>query len=131
MNDILPFAKRMLAEHEEFHPYGGFLRTDGSIVHVGAEARSVDYPSGKDLIDSLQRDFRRRAKNGEIKAAAIVSNVRVTPPSKHERSDAIQATVEHRDSYCADVFFPYRIDEKGIVEFASVFAQACDPIVFR
>ena len=35
-NAILPLAERMLTEHGEFYPFGGYMKPDGAIVHVGA-----------------------------------------------------------------------------------------------
>lgn len=123
LSDLLPFAKRMLATHGEFFPFGGFMTADGSIVHTGAIDPSTDKPASAALVESLTREFRRRAKAGEIRATALVMDMRVTPPGSSAVSDAIQVSVEHRSSFCADVFFPYRLTTSGLLEFGEAFAQ--------
>jgi len=50
MNAILPLAEKMLREHGEFYPYGGYMQTSGEIVDVGAGEPDTDYPKSKDLI---------------------------------------------------------------------------------
>lgn len=35
LNSLLPFAKRRLAEHGEFYPFGSTMKPDGEIVAVG------------------------------------------------------------------------------------------------
>ncbi|PYP55125.1 MAG: hypothetical protein DMD40_14445 [Gemmatimonadetes bacterium] len=62
-------------------------------------------------------------KRQEAKAAAIVFDVRVTPPGTGHTSDAIEVLVQHRDSYCAEVFFP-SIEERTTLS-RQVFAQSC------
>lgn len=124
MNDLLPFARQMLLQRGEFYPYGGLLREDGTVVHVGAENPLTDHPSSADLIESLRAQLRDRVKRREAKAAAIVFDARVTPPGTGHQSEAIEVLVQHRDSYCAEVFFPYRLKE-GHLTFGQVFAQTC------
>lgn len=131
VNDILPLARRMLAEHGEFHPYGGFMRTSGEIVHVGAVDPHTEHPKAASLIDRLKRDFRRRALAKEIRAAAVVFDVRVSPPGKSDKVDAIQVSVEHDGSYCAEVFFPYSRSSDGELSFGEVFAQAGTRTLFE
>jgi hypothetical protein len=130
MNEMLPFAKKMLKEHGEFYPFGGFLRSDGSIVHVGAADPSTDHPRSVDLLDTLKRDFRRRASREGIKATALLADTLVTPPNRDAKTDAIKVLLEHKDSYCAEVFFPYRRDGRGGLEVDAPFAQEGEPSVF-
>jgi hypothetical protein len=130
LTDILQFAKLMLVQYGAFHPYGGFMRNDGSIVEAGAETPGNDYPAGTTLVELLATDFRNRAKRGEIKAVAIVTDVRVALPGSTVKSDAIQVSVEHRDSYYMDVFFPYRVTADKRVEYGRAFAQAGQKRIF-
>lgn len=130
LSDLLPFAKRMLATQGEFLPFGGFMKADGSIVHTGAIDARTDKPASAALVESLTRDFRRRAQAGEIRATALAIDVRVTPPGRTAVSDAIQVSVEHKDSFCADVFFPYRLTTPGLPEFGETFAQEGTRIFF-
>jgi hypothetical protein len=129
LDDLLPFAKQMLADYGEFHPYGGFMRPDGSIVHVGATDLATDTPRGEDLLRLLRDDVRRRAKRKEIRAIALISNMRVTHPGDQTATDAIRVRVEQIDTYSAHVFLPYRFAEEGRLGFGLQFAQE-EPTVF-
>ena len=87
MNEMLPLAKGMLLEYGEFFPYGGYMKPDGEIVHVGAKNPATDRPKSKDLIDILQNSFRERASRQQCKAVAIVYDVTVPLPLSNRRSE--------------------------------------------
>ncbi|SRR6266404_139200 len=122
MNAILPLAEKMLRQHGEFYPYGGYMTPDGRIVDVGADDPDADRPKSKDLIYVLKSSFREIASTGQCKAVAMVFNVSVNLPKSNRKSDAIQVCVEHVDGYAAEVFFPYQTINNEIV-YAETFAQ--------
>jgi hypothetical protein len=130
LNELLPFAKQMLERYGEFHPFGGFLSTGGSVVHAGIDPTRSEHPDATDLIDSMTEDFRRRAERGEIVATGIVADVRVPSPSEPEVMDAIQLRLEHRDAYAAEVFVPYRIEVGRSPTYLELFAQKGRRVVF-
>jgi len=41
LNNLLPFAERMLREHGEFYPFGGSITPDGRHISIGAKARQT------------------------------------------------------------------------------------------
>jgi len=122
MNAILPLAEKMLTQHGEFYPFGGYIKPDGAIVHVGATDPDTDRPKSKDLIYVLRSSFQEMARTSQCKAVAIVFDVAVTLPESNRKSDAIQVCVEHTDGYSAEIFFPYQIIDKQIV-YDQTFAQ--------
>lgn len=122
MNAVLPLAEKMLRQHGEFYPYGGYMKSDGTIVDVGADDPDADSPKSKDLIYVLRSSFREMARSNQCKAVAIVFNVAVSLPKSNRKSDAIQVCVEHIDGYSAEVFFPYQINNNEIV-YDETFAQ--------
>jgi hypothetical protein len=122
MNAILPLAERMLIEYGEFYPFGGYMKADGAIVHVGAADSDTDRPKSKDMIYVLWSSFQEMARTSQCKAAAIVLDVAVTLPNSNRESDAIQVCVEHADGYSAEIFFPYEIVDKRLV-YDQTFAQ--------
>ena len=130
LDEVLSFARVMLAKHGEFHPFGAYMKADGSIVHAGAMDPRTDRPHATDLLDTLKAEYRARARAGDIKATALVFNVRVAPPDRGNRSDAIQVSLEHTDSYSADVFLPYEIRKDGNLVFGEMFAQKGERTVF-
>ncbi len=120
MNEGVPFAKKMLSDYGEFYPFGLVLLADGTIQHVGAKGQS-EHPPSQELIDLLIDSFRKGAKEGRYKAVAVVLDVKVKSPTGGGNIDAVQVGLEHRDSYCADVYFPYTIN-KGTVTFGEIWA---------
>ncbi|MBS1835679.1 MAG: hypothetical protein JST65_23380 [Acidobacteria bacterium] len=115
MNAVLPVAERMLTQHGEFYPYGGCMRLDGSITHIGAEDADTDHPKSKDMLFALKDSLREIAGRGECKAVAVVFDVSISLPNSGERSDAIQVNVEHEGGYSVEVFFPYRLADGELI----------------
>ncbi|MGH8020201.1 MAG: hypothetical protein ACREIA_18370 [Opitutaceae bacterium] len=130
MNDLVPFAKRMLSERGEFYPFGGYVKREGGIVHVGAEQVGTDQPKSADLFLLLKQSFQEKARNDECRATAILADVRIVPPGSSQKSDAIQVSLDHKDGYTAEVFYPYRRENGGIV-YESIFAQKGDGDIFQ
>ena len=122
MNAVLPVAEKMLRQFGEFYPYGGCMRSDGTIVHIGAADSDTDHPKSKDLIYLLKTSLREMAKSNRCKAAAIVFDVAVVLPDSGLRGDAIKVCVEHADGYAVEVFFPYRLIDGEIV-YGETYAQ--------
>lgn len=122
MREVLPFAKRMLLEHGEFFPFGGILKTDGSITHVGASEAGNDKPQSQVLINLLKSQFKTLAAKGEVIACEIVFDVLIKPPNGSEKVDAIQINLDHKSGYTAEVMFPYKFAETG-QSYSTPFAQ--------
>jgi len=122
MNEMLPVAEKMLRQYGEFYPYGGYMKPDGEIVHVGAKDPKTDRPKSKDLIAILRNSFRELARNKQCKAVTIVFDVVVPVPKSNRKSDAIQVCVDHAGDYSAEVFFPYRIVNNEVI-LGETFAQ--------
>jgi len=122
MSALLPLAERMLRDYGEFHPYGGYMKPSGEIVHVGAQDEETDYPKSKDLLYVLRDSFSEMAQAGDCKATALVFDIRVEVPETAKKSDAIQVCVEHVDCYSAEVFFPYEVKD-GRLTYGATFAQ--------
>src|SRR5882757_9867216 len=95
MNAMLPLAEKMLRQYGEFHPYGGYMKPDGTIVDVGAEDSDTDFPKSKDSIYVLRSSFQEMAYANQCKAVAIIFDVAVKLPNSNQKSDAIQVSVEH------------------------------------
>ena len=110
LNEVLPFAEQMLGNYGEFHPYAGALRPSGEVVSIGGyDGR--EHPPSKDLIDLLAGGLRQSAAAGEYVATALVYDVKITPESADDPTDAIAVELEHKDGYAATVYFPYRLSD--------------------
>jgi hypothetical protein len=75
INEVLPVAKRMLNEHGEFFPYGGYMKLNGEIVHVGAKDSETDRPKSKVLISILQNSFKEMTDEKKCKAVGAPSHI--------------------------------------------------------
>ena len=115
MNAVLPVAERMLKQHGEFYPYGGCMRLDGSITHIGATDADTDHPKSRDVLFVLKDSLREMASRGACKAVALVFDVSIALPNSVEKGDAIQVNIEHEGGYSVEVFFPYRLTEGELV----------------
>ena len=122
MNELVPFAKKMLSERGDLYPFGGYIEIDGRIVHVGAEQAGTDQPKASDLFGFLKQAFQEKARNDECRATAILVDVRIIPPGSTQKCDAIQVSLDHRSGYSAEVFYPYRRENSGVV-YGAIFAQ--------
>jgi hypothetical protein len=130
MNDLLPLAKRMLSEEGEFYPYGGLMRPSGEIVHIGAKIEGTSHPDSKSVIEVLTKKLKASAQASDAKATAIIFDVRIAPPGKSEKTDAIQVSLDHAEGFSAEVFFPYAIENERDVVFGRTFAQKGDGVMF-
>jgi len=121
LNAVLPVAKKFLAAHGEFYPFGASMKPDGQIVQTAAyDGR--EHPPSEPLIDLLRQSFRAQGKDGAIIASATVYDVRTIPPGATDKTDAVAVELDHRDSYSVTVLFPYTI-MAGTVQFGPAFAH--------
>ena len=127
---VLPFAQQMLVEYGEFYPFGGYMKSGGEILSVGAKIESNDTPQSTDLLEVLRDSFSESARNGDCRATAIVFEVQVTPPQTDQKVGAIQVNVEHVAGYRAEVFYPYEIVANKIV-LGTPFAQKGERRIFK
>ena len=125
MNKLLPFAKRMLQEHGQFLPFGGTMSRDGTIVCTGAHDGREQSSLG-DLIQFMRQD----AKRGNIKACAIVSDVRAVPPDSEVKTNAVWIQLDHVTHYFIEVFLPYCITHSNKVYFGGLYTRTGQTIIF-
>ena len=112
VDDLLPFAEKMLREHREFLPFGGHMKPGGEIVWEGAYD-GEELPSSQDLIDLLHESHRKLAGEHLIKACAVLYDIRTVPLGKTKKQDAICAAADSRDGRSVQFVFPYRISLFG------------------
>lgn len=128
MNSVLPFAEQTLSRYGEFLPFGGAMKVDGEFISI-AGTDGEEHPLSGDLIRLIKDGFREAAGNGEVKATALVYDVRAAVPSTGEPSDAIAVSLNHRDAYSVIVLVPYKIGD-GTIVFGGAFAQPGEADIF-
>ena len=129
VDEFMPFARQMLAEYREFLPYGGHMKLDGEIVHEGATTGQERSPS-QDLIDVLRAAHRKQAEERSIMAACVVYDMRIVPPNRTEKQDAIAFEIDHRGGYSAVVIFPYQFADDGSPVTEAPFAMHGEEAIF-
>jgi hypothetical protein len=117
-----PFADTMLAKHAEFFPYGATMAPDGKIAAVGGYT-GEEHPKSVEVITLLKEAYRRDGASGKLLACAVVYDVRIVPPGKTEKTDAIAVDLNHRDGMSVTMYFPYQIGPDKEVVFGELFAS--------
>lgn len=131
VNMLLPFAEKMLKEEHEFYPFGGYMKQSRKLIWVSAQIKGDDHPTSTQLIDLLKQKAREKALRGDLRAVAIVFDVRIRPPNMDEKVDAIQICLDHIDNYSIELLFPYFFDDHGSLIVQEPFAQKGDGEIFR
>ena len=130
MNSLLPFAKKMLGEHREFFPFGGHMKSDGTVVWEGAHD-GREQPPSQDLIDLLHRSHQKQAQLKSIRACATVYDIRTIPPNRTEKLDAIAVDLDHESGYSVVVIFPYSFTADGLLHVEPPFATKGKAAIFE
>jgi hypothetical protein len=126
----MPFAIELLTKYGEFYPFGATVSSEGELAHTGGW-NGEEFPESRALIDLLVRGFQDGAARGLYRATALVSDVRVVPPGKNEKQDAISVRLDHRADYSVVVMFPYTLDEDNALQLDSPFAIQGDAVIFK
>jgi hypothetical protein len=129
LDALLPFAKQMLGEHGEFYPYAATLDSSGNLQMVATHT-GEEHPDSSQLIELLYEGLVQQASTGEIRAAAVCADVRVTPPNSPEMTDAIRVAIEHASGEPVNVFLPYENRKFRGIQYGELFAQAGTTRVF-
>jgi len=129
LNDLLPFAHKMLVKNREFLPFGGYTKPDGTIVWEGAYDGD-DLPLSQNLIDILHDSHRSLAARHEVKVCAVVYDIRTIPRGKSKKQDAICVAVDHLSGYSVHYIYPYKFNWLGKLIVEDDYAVEGDMAVF-
>ncbi|WP_457095885.1 hypothetical protein [Lysobacter sp. P5_B9] len=129
LNDLVPFAEKMLREHREFLPFGGHIKPSGEMVLDGAY-NGDGLPLSQDLIDILHGSFKEKAEKHELRACAVVYDIRTIPPGRSKKQDAICVAVDHLSGYSAHIIYPYKFTLLGKLSVEEGYAVHGDAAVF-
>jgi hypothetical protein len=114
LNMLLPAATHLLEKNGEMFPIGAGMLHDGSIsavaVHDGDE-----HPLSQKVIDELNEEFRKAARQGRFKATGLAVDVRAIPPGESEKTDAIEVRLEHVSGYSVRMVYPYRLRDRKLI----------------
>lgn len=122
----LDFAKTMLMDSGEFHPFGTDITIEGHQRAVGGW-NGQERPDAGEIYALMKDAFVASAQDGRIIAAAIAVNVNVPAAYQSPHPDAVRIQLE-ADGNSRFIYVPYRISTKGLfkksrtAEFSEPFA---------
>lgn len=102
LDAAIGFAQQQLADHGEFFPYAVAVTATGETEMINARPDPIDeHPASVDVIAACIERLRER--QAELRAAAIVSDVRLPDLN----TDAIDVALEHVEGQALRVQLPY------------------------
>jgi hypothetical protein len=125
---LLPFTKKLLSEHGEFNPWAATMSSAGEIQWVAADT-GEEFPQARAVIDVLTEALQKQSIQGGLRALGICYDVRVVPPGRSDKSDAVCCSLEHISGEALDVFVPYTKATDGI-HYAEIFSIGRGPKFF-
>ena len=103
-------ADRVIRWTGRFAPFAAVMAIGGRIEHLGSYlGRRASTIEHRDL---LVEAIRSMGRSGTIRAAGVVTSVRVPRPDGSGKTKAARISLEHIDGSAVDVFLPYR--RKGL-----------------
>lgn len=105
---VLPVAKQLLLENEEFFPFGEVMKPNGEQVHLSV-SNGEERPKSSELIELLKSHYIESAKSKKIIASALVYDVMVNG------SDSIAIDLDHVSGYSVTVIVPYELVEAELI----------------
>jgi len=118
----LHFAQHSLAKRGGFHPFGASIGSDGKLTADTIQI-DVQHSLAQSLIDAYMNLYRSKASAGEIRAAAICWDSRVTL-GDHPKTDAISIGLEHSNGESVAVYCPYTKNPLRRYDFGDLAATA-------
>ena len=113
VNDGIAFATKMLSEFGEFHPYGRSLSKTFIISDIAA-FNEADNPDNASYLELLENGLREKVSSDSDIAIATFTNVRLREENDN-LIDAVQIGLEHEVGYAINIYFPYSINEEGVL----------------
>jgi hypothetical protein len=130
LDALLRFGQQMLDKHGEFYPYAAALDSSGELQMVAAADPGDEHPDSSELIELLYQGLMRQASAGEIRAAGVCADVRVSATDSPQMTDAIKVAIEHTSSDPVEVFLPYVKRKFRGTQYGELFAQPGTARVF-
>lgn len=103
MSALLPVAWEALRARGTFAPYAGWLTRRGELLRTDPARGASEH----DQVTALTAQVRAEVGTGTVRAAALLSNVRVVPPGARQPTDAVRVLIDHADGFRVCVFLPY------------------------
>lgn len=129
LNQLYPFAEKMLKLYGEFSPFGGYIDTTGHLVHAGIDDIEAD-ESGAEMLSRLVDGLTRIVVENGARACGFAVNVTLPYDNGVDVEDAVRIFLEHKDGYCVDVFYCYKLSGANELCISKNYTQQGKPVFF-
>ncbi len=126
------FARTMLEDSGEFHPFGAKVDSAGRLIAAGGLIKGNDHPRGQDVYQLLMENLHLELADGRAIAIAVAANVNIPNEYSPRHKDGLRVTLDAK-GYSRFVYVPYRLERAGLfnskrkVELAEPFSVALEP----
>jgi hypothetical protein len=111
LTEGINLATRSIEEQGIQMPFALALQGDGSLIRVEAEEQPL---CADELIALLCGELQHMAREGSIKASAIVSDVNLFDKLTNRRDDAIRVELDDVDSSPITCYVPYAVHDRVV-----------------
>ncbi len=125
----MPVAMGLLEKNRAFFPFGATVASDGETA-IANGWTGKEQPPAAEVIAVLKAAFKDGAAKGRLRATALVVDVRVVPPGKKGKQDAIQIDLDMKGT-SRRVFYPYAFSKKGELLLEDPFLSLGDSEIFQ
>ncbi|MBB5206148.1 hypothetical protein HNQ51_003491 [Inhella inkyongensis] len=113
------FAKQMLSDAGEFHPFGAFINSSGELEALGGYL-GTEFPSGGELYTLLEGALASMVHERKARAYALAANVNMPAQVSSIFTDGVRVHIE-APGYSRLVYTPYRLlSYRAIRKFLAV-----------
>ncbi len=119
-----------LAERGAFSPFGASAGHQGEVA-LAAGVTSDSCAPPEERISALRYGLSQAALRGEIRAAAVCSQVLITPPGSDDDVEAIRIELDCQGGQPFAVFQPYQVEPTGEVLLGDAMAAPASLRIFR
>ena len=128
LEKVMPITLGLLEKNKEFFPFGATIAGDGKTA-IANGWTGKEQPPSSEVIAVLKAAFKDGARKRELRATALVVDVRVIPPGKKEKQDAIQLDLD-KEGDSKRVFYPYSFSKKGELQLEDPFVVLGNSEIF-
>lgn len=129
---LLASAKTVLTASRSLPPFGAEMLPDGEVVTRCSHGHgAAPHHDAKRVVAEFEKEFRAKATDGTVRAAAICMSVTTPAPGRAKKVHAICVSVEHESGEAIDLYCPYRKGWFGRFSYGEVFLQSRRPRLFR